>query len=116
MGVPSCISLIESYITSLTGGPTAILGKRRARVCVRTNEVIFLSKPLFVVSSVTYAMKSKELLFRRGIRAYVERIPPENGKGCGYGVYVPEGADSAEAVLRENGIKILGRMEQEDGP
>lgn len=75
-----------------------------------------MGKPLLAVSSVTYAMKSKELLSRHGIRAYVERIPHTDGMGCGYGVYVPQRADEAENILRENHIKVLGRIEQEDGP
>lgn len=32
-------------------------------------------KRLIVVSSVTYAMKSRDLLFQRGIKAYIERLP-----------------------------------------
>lgn len=75
-----------------------------------------MGKPLLLVSSVTYAMKSKELLFRHGIRAYVERVPQTDGMGCGYGVYVPQGAGEAEKILQENHIKILGRIEQETGP
>ena len=47
-----------------------------------------MGKPLLLVGSVTYA-------------------------GCGYGVYVPQGADEAETVLRENNIKLLGRVEEE---
>ncbi len=72
-----------------------------------------MGKPMLLVSSVTYAMKSRDILFKRGIKAYVERTPPSAGTGCGYGVYVPQGADEAEAVLRENHIKILGRVEEE---
>ncbi len=79
------------------------------------NEVIFLGKPLIVVSSVTYAIKGRELLTQRGFRAFVERIPRTAETGCGYGIYVPRGADEAELVLRENQIRILGRMEQDDG-
>ncbi len=78
-------------------------------------EVIFLGKPLIVVSSVTYAMRGRELLQQRGFRAFVERIPKTAETGCGYGIYVPDGADAAEMVLRENNIKILTRMEQDDG-
>ncbi len=74
-----------------------------------------MGKPLIMVSSVTYAMKAKELLTRHGIRGYVERIPRTAETGCGYGVYVPQGADTAERILRENNIRILGRMEQDDG-
>ncbi len=75
-----------------------------------------MGKPLLVVSSVTYAMKGKELLFRRGIRAYVERIPQMGEAGCGYGVYVPERADEAEKILVENHIRVLSRVEQEANP
>ncbi len=74
-----------------------------------------MGKPLIMVSSVTYAMKAKELLVHYGIKGYVERVPKTEETGCGYGVYVPKGADAAEKVLRENGIKVLGRMEQDDG-
>ena len=72
-----------------------------------------MSKPVILVSSVTYAMKSRDILMKQGIRAYVERVPPSGTSGCGYGVYVPQGADQAEQILRENRIKILGRVEQE---
>lgn len=76
-------------------------------------EVIMMGKPVILLSSVTYAMKARELLQRQGIKAYVERIPPSGSSGCGYGIYVPKGADEAEGILREHGIKILGRTEQE---
>ena len=72
-----------------------------------------MGKPLIVVSSVTYAMKGRDLLFRHGIRGYVERIPKTGEPGCGYGIYVPRGADAAERILRENRIRVLGRMEQD---
>lgn len=71
-----------------------------------------MGKPVILVSSVTYAMKGRDLLFRRGIRAFVERIPPSSQSGCGYGIYVPQGVEEAEDVLRENHIKILGRAER----
>ena len=72
-----------------------------------------MGKPLIVVSSVTYAMKGRDLLVRHGIRGYVERIPKTGETGCGYGIYVPRGADAAERILRENRIRVLGRMEQD---
>lgn len=75
-----------------------------------------MGKPLLVVSSVTYAMKGKDLLFRQGIRSYVERIPQSGESGCGYGVYVPERADEAEKILQANHIRVLSRLEQEDNP
>ena len=72
-----------------------------------------MGKPLLVVSSVTYAMKGRDLLFRHGIRGYVERIPRTEETGCGYGIYVPLGADAAERILWENLIRVLRRMEQD---
>ena len=72
-----------------------------------------MGKPLIVVSCVTYAMKGRDLLFRHGIRGYVERIPKTGDTGCGYGIYVPQGADAAERILRENRIRVLRRMEQD---
>ena len=75
-----------------------------------------MGKPVILVSSVTYAMKGRDLLTRRGVRADVDRKPPSSTPRCGYGVYVPHGADEAERILTENGIKILGRLEQEARP
>lgn len=66
-------------------------------------------KPVLIVNSVTYAMKSRDLLFRHGFKAYVERLPHTKENGCGYGVYVPHGIDEAEKLLRENGVRVLGR-------
>lgn len=73
-----------------------------------------MGKPVILVSSVTYAMKGKELLFRHGIKAYVERIPKTSESGCGYGVYVPVGSDEAERILRANEIRVLGRVGQNE--
>ena len=73
-----------------------------------------MGKPLLVVSSVTYAMKGRELLFRHGIRGYVERIPKTQETSCGYGIYVPQGADAAERILLENHVRVLRRMEHEE--
>ena len=70
---------------------------------------------LLLVSSVTYAIKSRELLLQSGIRGYVQRIPKTAETGCGYGIYVPQNADAAEKILQDNHIRVLGRMEQGDG-
>ncbi len=71
-----------------------------------------MDKPLIVMSSITYAMKGKELLKKHGISAAVERTPKKffNGKGCGYSLYVPQKTDEAEEILKEHGIKVLGRI------
>ncbi len=72
-------------------------------------------RKVIVLSSVTYAMKSRELLFRYGIRAYIERLPRTKETGCGYGVYVPVGILEAERILKENGVRVLGRAARGGG-
>lgn len=69
-------------------------------------------KPLIVVSSVTYALKGRDLLFTRGIKAYVERLPRTRENGCGYGLYVPRRTEEAERILREAGVKVFYRTER----
>lgn len=74
-----------------------------------------MGKPLIMVSSITYAMKSKAILNKKGFHAYVERIPHTSQSiGCGYGVYVPERTEEAQQILTDSGIHITGRMERAD--
>nr|WP_319488258.1 DUF3343 domain-containing protein [uncultured Caproiciproducens sp.] len=72
-----------------------------------------MSKPLIMVSSITYAMKSRDILLNDGIKAYVERLPSSASTGCGYSIYVPNRTDEAEKILTELGIRILGRAERD---
>ena len=75
-----------------------------------------MGKPMILVSSITYAMKGRDILFKRGIKAYVERTPRTSENiGCGYSIYVPSQTDEAEAILREYGFRILGRTERDGG-
>ena len=72
-----------------------------------------MEKPLIMVSSVTYAMKGKQLLNNAGIRCEIERTPKRDiSNGCGYSLYVPKNTDEAEKILKENNIKIIGRAER----
>ena len=50
-----------------------------------------MGKPLIMVSSITYAMKARDLLINNGIAAY-----------------------EAENLLRTHGIKIVGRTDWEE--
>ena len=69
---------------------------------------------LFVVGSITYAIKGRDLLRRNGYRAYVERAPADaEHLGCGYGIYVVE---EAQRLLQQAGIRIRRRMERGDTP
>ncbi len=67
-------------------------------------------RPILWLTSITYAMKGRDLLKSRGFRCSIEKIHSETG--CGYGVYVPEHTDEAEALLRERGFRVLGRLER----
>ncbi len=73
-----------------------------------------MEKPVIQVSSVTYAMKGRDILFHHGIRAYVERSTRSSKAGCGYSLYVPEKTDEAEEILRRENFKILGRRERSE--
>lgn len=73
-----------------------------------------MGKPMIMLSSITYAMKSRDILFQYGIRSYVERTPRgSRNAGCGYSIYVPERTDEAERILASKGIKIVGRAERD---
>lgn len=75
-----------------------------------------MDQQLIMVSSITYAMKSRDILFKQGIKAYVERLPrTPDTPGCGYGVYVPARIDEAEQLLRGAGVQVLGRRERVSG-
>ena len=75
-----------------------------------------MGKPFLLVSSVTYAMKGRDLLSSRGFRAFVERIPRTGDTGCGYRIYVPRGTEEALRVLEENGIRVVKRLDREGRP
>lgn len=69
-----------------------------------------MGKELILVASVTYAMKGREILSRNGIKAYIERTPKNlNINSCGYCLYVPFNIDRAEEILKQSGVKVLGR-------
>ena len=69
-----------------------------------------MTKDLIIVSSVTYAMKAKEILQRHGFHAYIMRLPKGmTNIGCGYCVYVDGDTDAAENILRKLGLRVLGR-------
>lgn len=66
---------------------------------------------IFNVSSVTNAMRGKDMLEHNGIRAFVSRTIDENGNnGCGYSIMVEHEADRAEQLLLSAGIRIRGKF------
>lgn len=73
-----------------------------------------MNKELILVPSVTYAMKAKNILDKNNIRAYIQRTPKTvNIRSCGYCLFVPNHTDRAEELLRERGVRVLGRAERD---
>ncbi|MBQ8182592.1 MAG: DUF3343 domain-containing protein [Clostridia bacterium] len=74
-----------------------------------------MSKKGIKVSSVTIAMKGRELLQKNGYKAYLTRNPhPEADEGCGYVIYVNNIDKKCLEILRRNGIKINGTVDLGD--
>lgn len=69
-----------------------------------------MKKEWIVVSSVTHAMRGRDLLERAGFRVRITRLPRgiEN-TGCGYCLEVNRDVDRAEKMLHEKGIHVLTR-------
>ena len=75
-----------------------------------------MDQNMIIVSSITMAMKGRDILFNQGIRAYVERTPQQynGGRGCSYSIYVPNRSDEAAMIINDNGIKVFGRYEKDN--
>lgn len=73
------------------------------------------SKNLIMLTSITYAMKAKDVLIRRGIRSDIVRTPKHNSPtGCGYSLYVPRRFNEAVDILNSSGIKVVGTVSEGD--
>ena len=70
-----------------------------------------MDKTLIMVSSVTYAIKGRDLLRNHGIKAYIERTPNASDRvGCGYSITVSGNVRTAIELLKSAGIKVLGTV------
>lgn len=65
-----------------------------------------MSRYVFVVPSVTIALKAQNLLRSEGYDATVSRTPKTLASGCGYSVVTSAEADIASEIFEKNGIKI----------
>ena len=69
------------------------------------------SKNLIMMASITYAIKAKEVLSKRGIRSEVVRTHRHKSRaGCGYSLYVPRNFSQAVSIIKASGIKITGTI------
>lgn len=70
-------------------------------------------KNLIMLTSITYAMKAKEILIRRGIRSDIVRTPKHTSPtGCGYSLFVPNKFNEAVSIINSAGIKIVGTIDE----
>jgi len=74
-----------------------------------------MGRPLLMVSSITYAIKGKDLLNRMGYKTSIERIPRHSADvGCGYGICIDGDEYYAKIQLERSGIRVLGIIEEEN--
>ena len=65
-----------------------------------------MKRYIITTGTVTYAIKGRDLLRRKGFNVKIERITSGKGSaGCGYSI-ITDGA-AAESLLRQAGVKIL---------
>ncbi len=67
------------------------------------------------VNSITHAIKAKDILSTNGFYAQIMRQDKSGRKeGCGYAVVIEGDLTRAEAILRNNHVKVLGHGEVRD--
>lgn len=67
-----------------------------------------MQRHIISVSSITYAIKGRDFLRKKGIRAYIERKTNDQGNvGCGYVIVATGKLKNIVADLQGIGIKIL---------
>lgn len=64
---------------------------------------------LIMFNSVTFAIRSRDLLKRNRIDARLVRTPSHlRNRSCGYSLLIPKRFDEAKSLILNNGIRIQG--------
>lgn len=67
-----------------------------------------MKRYLIVTGTVTYAIKGRDILRKKGFKVSVERSSSvSSSEGCGYAIILQGDIEQAEKILREAGVKIL---------
>lgn len=67
-----------------------------------------MKRYIISTGTVTYAIKGRDLLRKKGFNVRVERISSGKGSaGCGYSIILIGEIKNAEDILRSAGVKIL---------
>ena len=68
-----------------------------------------MGQHLIMVSSITHAIKGRDLLRSNGQKAYIEKTPGNlDTHGCGYSIIVYERPENAVSILKNSNIRIIG--------
>lgn len=69
--------------------------------------VITMEKAIFLVGSVTNAMRGKALLEQQGMTAQVQRVlHGQDQNGCGYRLLVSGDSERAMTILERAGLRV----------
>lgn len=71
-------------------------------------------RKIYVVGTVSNAMRGKQLLEKRGVRAYIRKLRADRTHGCGYGLLVLRTDVPVETVLKAGGVAVLDIRESEE--
>ncbi len=71
-----------------------------------------MKRYLIATGTVTYAIKGRDILRKKGYNAKIERKSGENIQGCGYSIIFEGDIYTAENLLRKSGVKILDIKEE----
>ncbi len=67
-----------------------------------------------MVSSITHAIRGRDLLKNKGFKATIEKTPGKlDTAGCGYSISVLAHIDAALKIISEAGIKVLGTYQRQ---
>lgn len=62
-----------------------------------------------MVSSITHAIRGRDLLKKKGYKATIEKTPGKlDTAGCGYSISVSTNPEAALEIITAAGIKVLG--------
>ncbi len=72
-----------------------------------------MKRYIIATGTITYAIKGRDLLRRKGFGAKIERVTSGRVVGCGYTIVVAGNIAEAERLLRGAGVKILEISEKD---
>jgi hypothetical protein len=71
-----------------------------------------MKRYLIQTGTVTYAIKGRDLLRRKGFKVNIERKNSDKSYGCGYAISLVGNLQEATQILQQNGVKILEITEE----